>query len=308
MKRGDRITLDKLRRLALRWCPPEARWDSLIARTRRRSWGPAHELGHALIEPVERWSMPDYGRCSTGFCRCVGGECDVVERAAMLISSRLVAYAGYPDLAIDERTSTDGYDLIASPYYERRAKRMLVKLGLWPVPYTMSRLTSALARRETLARQHDRRDTAHELDITNATLARQPASRDTHPGGSKTLARQPASRDRSPPTSRSLGSLPADANTKCIRTCDAAVLVLRETGNPAVMWGDTHLLHEIAKRAGLKINGWKTERQVLNNLTRCPGILIPKHTICGGHERLVRIFRLPNNENMPGDNMPGVRP
>src|SRR6185295_5958626 len=224
MKRGDRITLDKLRRLALRWCPPEARWDSLIARTRRRSWGPAHELGHALIEPVERWSMPDYGRCSTGFCRCVGGECDVVERAAMLISSRLVAYAGYPDLAIDERTSTDGYDLIASPYYERRAKRMLVKLGLWPVPYTMSRLTSALARRETLALQHDRRDTAHELDITNATLARQPASRDTHPGGSKTLARQPASRDRSPPTSRSLGSLPADANTKCIRTCDAAVL------------------------------------------------------------------------------------
>ncbi len=79
-----------------------------------------------------------------------------------------------------------------------------------------------------------------------------------------------------------------------MRTCDAAALVLRETGNPAVMWGDEHLLHLIASRAGLKNPGaWKTSAAVLNNLTRCPGILIAKMTRSGGHERMVRIFRLP---------------
>lgn len=91
----------------------------------------------------------------------------------------------------------------------------------------------------------------------------------------------------------------AQGDRKRMRTCDAAVLVLRETGDPAVMWGDTHLLRMIAERAGLTDNGWKTERLVLNNLSRCPGILISKHTISGGHERLVRIFRLPDDENMP---------
>lgn len=71
-----------------------------------------------------------------------------------------------------------------------------------------------------------------------------------------------------------------------MRTCDAAVLVLRETGDPAVMWGDAHLLRLIAERAGIPVRDGR-ER-----------FLIPKHTICGGRERLVRIFRLPDGENM----------
>lgn len=151
MTPGDRITLARLHRLAVRWCPPGARWDSLIAK--RQSWGPAHELGHALLEPAERRMMNDYGRCSTGCCMCAGGDCDVVERAAMLISARLVTYAGRPDLVRDEEDRTDEYEMIATPYYTRRARRRLRSLGLWPVPYTISRLTSALRRRATLARQ-----------------------------------------------------------------------------------------------------------------------------------------------------------
>ena len=73
------------------------------------------------------------------------------------------------------------------------------------------------------------------------------------------------------------------------------MLVLRETDNPAVMWGDENLLHMIAERAGLRArkNGWHTSKAVLDNLTRCPGILVSKMTRCGGHERWVRIFRLP---------------
>lgn len=84
-------------------------------------------------------------------------------------------------------------------------------------------------------------------------------------------------------------------DVKRMRTCDAAMLVLRETGNPAVMWGDEHLLHMIAERAGLRAarRGWETSKMVLNNLSRCPGELVAKYTVCGGHERTVRIFRLP---------------
>lgn len=79
-----------------------------------------------------------------------------------------------------------------------------------------------------------------------------------------------------------------------MRTCDAAVLVLRETGNPAVMWGDEHLLHLIAARAGLRTarSSWKTSTAVLKNLSKCPGDLIPKMTSVG-RGRWVRIFRLP---------------
>lgn len=77
------------------------------------------------------------------------------------------------------------------------------------------------------------------------------------------------------------------------RICDAAVEVLRETNNPAVMWGDVHLLHMIADRADAKCKGkmTKTERGILAALTRQPGILVPRHTYC--HGKRVRIFRLP---------------
>lgn len=81
-----------------------------------------------------------------------------------------------------------------------------------------------------------------------------------------------------------------------MRTCDAAVEVLRETDNPAVMWGDEGLLHLIAERAGLRSCGraWKTSDAVLRNLSREPGSLVPLHTSVGRYGR-VRIFYLPEH-------------
>lgn len=83
-----------------------------------------------------------------------------------------------------------------------------------------------------------------------------------------------------------------------MRTCDAAVAVLRETDNPAVMWGDEGLLHMIAARAGLETCGraWKTSDRVLANLSRQPGELVAGHTTTGAG-RVVRIFWL--KENVP---------
>jgi hypothetical protein len=82
-----------------------------------------------------------------------------------------------------------------------------------------------------------------------------------------------------------------------LRVCDAAALVLRETGNPAVMWGDSGLLHMIAERAEMESRGraWKTERAVLGALSKQPGVLVPMMTWshpAGGRHR-VRIFYLP---------------
>lgn len=77
----------------------------------------------------------------------------------------------------------------------------------------------------------------------------------------------------------------------------AAVAVLRETNNPAVMWGDCGLLDMIHARAGLKEHEGrgavdKRHKAVLDALSRNPGILIPGKTMCG-HRLVVRIFRLP---------------
>lgn len=78
-----------------------------------------------------------------------------------------------------------------------------------------------------------------------------------------------------------------------MRVCDAAIEVLRETDNPAVMWGDEGLLHLIAERLGWKHNTWKTSDRVLNALSKTPGRLIPGKTYIGNGRRIVRIFRLP---------------
>jgi hypothetical protein len=82
------------------------------------------------------------------------------------------------------------------------------------------------------------------------------------------------------------------APRKRLLACEAAVQILRETQNAAVMYGDATLLHLIAKRAGLKAAGRDTERRVLKLLSMSPGILVPKKTRLG-NGRLVRIFRLP---------------
>ena len=78
------------------------------------------------------------------------------------------------------------------------------------------------------------------------------------------------------------------------RVCDAAVEVLRDTGNPAVMWGDNGLVDLIADRAGVRRDGPPTMARVLGALSATPGVLVPRMTRLG-NGRLVRIFRLPES-------------
>lgn len=87
----------------------------------------------------------------------------------------------------------------------------------------------------------------------------------------------------------------------------AAVLVLRETNNPAVMWGDDGLLHQIAVRANarclksLKPQGTfhevagRATNAILNALSRSPGELVPGYTYYGAWKRPVRVFYLPEH-------------
>lgn len=80
------------------------------------------------------------------------------------------------------------------------------------------------------------------------------------------------------------------------RICDAAVEVLTETNNPAVMWGDSGLCYQIADRAGIAgPDRYPFDRadRVIKALAKMPGVLVPGHTLC--HNRRVRIFRLPGN-------------
>lgn len=81
-----------------------------------------------------------------------------------------------------------------------------------------------------------------------------------------------------------------------MRVCDAALEILRETHNPAVMWGDSGLCHMIAQRAGMRTQdrAWQTEARVLENLARQPGELVPRFT-CAMTGRRVRIFYLPEH-------------
>lgn len=77
------------------------------------------------------------------------------------------------------------------------------------------------------------------------------------------------------------------------RVCDAAVEVLHETDNPAVMWGDEGLCHLIAERMGWEHNGPITSDRVLNALAKTPGPLVKGLTRC--HSRNVRIFAIPSS-------------
>ena len=93
------------------------------------------------------------------------------------------------------------------------------------------------------------------------------------------------------------------------RICDITAAVLRETENPAVMWGDSGLLDQIVARAGstpkrpirlagggevadLPAAGWK---RILDALTRQPGELIPGHTEQPDGRIALRIFWLPEH-------------
>lgn len=81
-----------------------------------------------------------------------------------------------------------------------------------------------------------------------------------------------------------------------MRACDAAVEVLRETDNTFVMWGDEHLLHEIAERLGWEHQAWRTSARVLRVLSRTPGPLEKRKILADGH--WVLMFRLPPEQQL----------
>ena len=59
-----------------------------------------------------------------------------------------------------------------------------------------------------------------------------------------------------------------------MKVWEATVKVLRATKNPAVMWGDEMLLHDIATELGWEHAAWETSDRVLAALRKTPGILI----------------------------------
>ncbi len=119
--------------------------------------------------------------------------------------------------------------------------------------------------------------------------------------------------DTSTPKSASAAGGPAGGG-KRRRVCDHAVDVLRETGNPAVMVGDTSLLHQIAARAGIPADT-RTERRVLGALNRTPGVLVKGFTrtdvfagFCGRRSQRVRVYRLPPEPDTRTDAPSSARP
>lgn len=67
-------------------------------------------------------------------------------------------------------------------------------------------------------------------------------------------------------------------HTKKIRVSDAALAVLRETGNHCVQFGDETLLHLIAERLGWPHEGPKTSDRVMTNLLSQPRDLVKVKT------------------------------
>jgi hypothetical protein len=139
------ITLRDLWSLANEWVPRKACWKHLLDYW--NNWGPAHELGHALLEPAERRSKRSYGRCAPGACQHEDDECGVAEIAAMMISAQLVTAAGHPALAEREVQGTTDYDVIATPANYRRARKLLKQRKLWLLPRTKATLERALRAR-----------------------------------------------------------------------------------------------------------------------------------------------------------------
>lgn len=82
---------------------------------------------------------------------------------------------------------------------------------------------------------------------------------------------------------------------------EAAVIVLKETDNPAVGYGDSGLLHAICEKAGLAHRGWKTEGYILKGLERRPD-LFEKRYFRARHG-LARYFvpRIPSPEELAGN-------
>lgn len=139
------ITLHEIYRLARQHAPLAARRERFVARD--FGWGPAHELAHALLSTRRERSVEDYGMCDFGGCTCDRARCMVIEVAAMTISHALVRAAGWPDLVYAERSSSPRIDATFGRVLRRRARALLQKRGLWPIPATSARLRAAIAHR-----------------------------------------------------------------------------------------------------------------------------------------------------------------
>jgi hypothetical protein len=66
---------------------------------------------------------------------------------------------------------------------------------------------------------------------------------------------------------------------------DYAAEHLRENGHDGIMWGDHILAHEIAAKAGIGHNGWRTHHNVLRACERSPHftkklVYLPNGRIC----------------------------
>ncbi len=85
-----------------------------------------------------------------------------------------------------------------------------------------------------------------------------------------------------------------------MRACDAAIEVLKATNNPAVMYGDEGLGHQIAERLGWEHDGPRTTRRVLQALSRTPGRLVKGYCRmpgdCCARGQSVLSFELPKPE------------
>jgi hypothetical protein len=152
------ITLHALWRIANEWVPYTRAWGHLLMHW--YSWGPAHEIGHALIEDPAHRATPGWGlSCEIGFCKHDDERCDVHEAAAMMISQTLVTATGHLHLANDEIESTIDYDHISQQSFNA-SKALLRIQGLWPIPTTkeaiVSRLKARLGSRVPIAKRRKR--------------------------------------------------------------------------------------------------------------------------------------------------------
>lgn len=133
------LTLDAIWHIAVNHVPVAARYNDRLSM--RRSWGPAHELAHALVASPKERTQRDFGlTCEPGMCRCPGEHCHVVELSAMSVSRRLVTAAGHAHLADVELQATPDYDMMVWSRPVRAARRLLVRRRLLRLPRTIAGL------------------------------------------------------------------------------------------------------------------------------------------------------------------------
>lgn len=66
--------------------------------------------------------------------------------------------------------------------------------------------------------------------------------------------------------------------------------LLKETGNPAIGWGDSGLLHMVADKLGLPSEGYATEKKILDRIERSyQGVLIKRWKSYGGGKGVGRL-------------------